>query len=65
MENTVALKNTYRLPKKFWAGFVDGRLDLHPYPKDDPRYGVLYTNEREAKNWYQDVRRVEIREANK
>jgi hypothetical protein len=59
----MALRGTYRLPIKFWAGFVGGRIDLDPYPKngEPPRYGVLYTNYREAKKWYQDVRRVELK----
>ena len=57
------MKNDHKLPKKFWAGFTDGRIDLGYYETDEePPYGVLYTSRRDAQKRYQDVRRVELRE---
>jgi hypothetical protein len=60
------MKNDHRLPKQFWAGFTEGKIDLGYYETgDDVPYGILYTNKRDAKTRYQDVRRVELREVKK
>lgn len=53
-------KGTYKLPRTFWAGFVDGRLDLDPFPGTDGYYGTLYTSKREARQRYEDVRMVSV-----
>lgn len=55
-------KNTHKLPKKLWAGFIDDRVDFDPYKGPSKMYGVLYTSKRAAKECYEDVRRVEVRE---
>ena len=44
-----------------WAGFIDGRPDIEVEGAADDRYAKLYRLRREARKFYQDVRRVEIR----
>ena len=44
------LKRSFKLPKKLWAGFVSGKIDLEYFQNDDGgAYGILYTSWREAK----------------
>jgi hypothetical protein len=54
-----------KLPATMWAGFSDGLMYLDAFP--DPQHpfefqGALYFTRRQARRFYQDVRRVEIRE---
>lgn len=40
--------------KKFWAGFVDGKIDIHCH-------GVaIFDKKNEAKSMYEDVRKVSV-----
>ena len=47
---------------RVWGGFVDGTL--HVWPKRSQFYGdvAVYASRRIAREQYQDVRRIEIRE---
>lgn len=45
-----------------WAGFIDGHPDIEVEGATEDRYAKLYRLRREARKFYQDVRRVEIRE---
>lgn len=59
------MTRAYRLPRKLWAGFSEGKIDLDQYQGPGGWYGVLYESRREAKQFYDDVRRVEVREVKK
>ena len=58
------IKKILTLPHSFWAGFVNGRVDLDPYQSGSGvlQYGVLYRTRQEARRCYQDVRRVNVAE---
>lgn len=59
------MKNVHKLPKTLWGGFIDGRLDLDFYQNvgSGKKYGILYSSRRAAKECYDDVRKVEVKEA--
>ena len=48
--------------KKYWTGYCDGKILIH-----ENLFGanviVLYTNRKNAKRAFQDVRPIEVREA--
>lgn len=49
-------------PKTYWAGFVDGKM-LWDYTSDGEHMVIpLFTRRKEAKVYFDDVRKVEIRE---
>jgi hypothetical protein len=53
-----------RYCRKLWGGFLDGRLDVEFYrPQDGPgTTPAIFTSRRRAKEVYEDVRRIEVRE---
>jgi hypothetical protein len=58
------VKNHFKLPTTFWGGFSEGRLDLDHFVSGGGKvYGVLYLTRAKARECYQDVRKVEVREA--
>jgi hypothetical protein len=51
-----------------WVGFIDGRPDIEIMGRDHPtldRYRRLYRTRRDARQFYQDVRKVVITELNR
>lgn len=55
---------------QFWAGFVNGKIDV---PRVNDGFGganrrrcpALFTNRQQAREQYQDVRKVEVRTVSK
>lgn len=45
-----------------WVGFINGYPDIEVKGAADDRYAKLYRLRKEARKFYQDVRRVEIRD---
>lgn len=49
--------------KTYWAGFVDGKIaDMNGYCHGIPQYFRLFTRRKDAKLYFDDVRKVEIKE---
>lgn len=52
-------------PRRFWAGFIDGSIDTRLIDDQFGGYNlrkspVIFTNRREAREQYQDIRPVVI-----
>ena len=55
-------KRTEQRVWKMWAGFMDDKPDFDLYVGSNVVYGVVYPTRKLARERYQDVRRVEVRE---
>ena len=51
--------------KVYWAGYCDGRLDETLEFHHENRVASIFLRKKDAKEQYQDVRKVEIREVKK
>lgn len=47
--------------RRLWGGYVDGKLDVW-LGEDARTHAAVFLSQREARELYEDVRRVEIRE---
>lgn len=51
--------------KTYWAGFVDGKVFMFSYNTGSGYTAPLFTRRKDAKLYFDDVRKVEIREVGK